>query len=653
LRVRSSSPEPVKEGVTQSILLMGGSGFPLDRVLSDNVDEFTCKICSEFCEQPVVTLCENKHIFCLACLDEWFRNEKKCPTCQEQMKYGTDARYETLKEHSPVLSRVYEKVRVRCPMDDACDWIGSCSEITKHMTSTDAHKKKTTTTSKTSKTTTKTTTRGNSDAKKEENDDTADGLQKQALNKFEAKQYRDAVQLCSKCLSIDKDSAKALHLRGRCWSQLGAFHEAIKDFKECQAVAEGKENNEYAIACAQSLMGMYRKTGDYEASVLAGEEILKRGLKIENETLEEEVARIETLEEEVERMRYVLRTFQSAEEDEREKRYAQAVERYAHLLELDCGERCEIARARCLLSLGENLTQILKFTLDAIRRDDSRVDMHALRGRALCLTADGDFENGIKFFKHALTQNPDDTKTMRLFKDAKKIKVSLENARAAHQNREFAQAVESFTEALESTEFIPEKSPVCARILVERANSYLRLNEAEKCAADARKALSAVDDYKPAYFTLSNAYLKLKEPKKAKDVLENLQKILPDDAETKARIEKCNFEVRKLNRCDYYALLGVTSLASPIEVKQAYKKKAMEYHPDRIPIDATDEEKSKAETNFKLLGEALEILEDELSKRLYDEGYDKEAIQERVEAAKRSAFNRQHSHHGGCGSHHH
>ena len=83
---------------------MGGSGFPLHHVLSDNVDEFTCKICSEFCEQPVVTLCKNKHIFCLACLDEWFRNDAKCPTCQEHTAYGTDARYETLKEHSPVLS---------------------------------------------------------------------------------------------------------------------------------------------------------------------------------------------------------------------------------------------------------------------------------------------------------------------------------------------------------------------------------------------------------------------------------------------------------------------------------------------------------------------------------------------------------------------
>ena len=622
---------------------MVGGGFPLRNVLSDNVDEFTCKICSDFCESPVVTLCDNKHIFCKSCLDEWFQSSMTlaCPTCQQRVAYGTDARYENLKEHSPVLSRVYEKVRVRCPME-ACDWIGSCSEITSHLTSTDAHKKKS------AKGNRRKSSGGNNkedkdDAKEKNDADTADGLQKQANNKFAAKQYREAVQLCSKCLSVDKDSMEALLLRADCWSELGAFKEAIKDYKECQAIAEDKNNNERVVLCAKALMGTYRKTGDYEASIRSGENVLKRGLNdIDDESLEEEVAR----------MRYALQTFQSAEEDEREKRYAQAVEKYTHLLELDCGERCEIARARCLLSLGENLTQILKFTLDLIRRDDSRVDAHALRGRALCLTADGDFENGIKFFKHVLMQNPDDTKTMRLFKDAKKIKVALESARASHQNRKFADAVESFTEALESTEFIPEKSPVCARILVERANSYLRLNEAEKCASDARKALSAVDDYKPAYFTLSNAYLKLKEPQKAKDVLETLQKILPDDTETKARIEKCNFEVRKLNRCDYYALLGVSSLASPIEVKQAYKKKAMKFHPDRLPIDATEDEKSKAETNFKLLGEALEILEDEMSKRLYDEGYDKEAIQERMEAAKRSAFNRQHSH-GGCGSHHH
>ena len=103
----------------------GSSGFPLSRVLSDNVDEFTCKICADFAESPVVTLCANKHVFCKACLEEWFlsSNALSCPSCQEKAPYGTDARFESLKEHSPVLSRVYEKVRVRCPME-GCDGSG-------------------------------------------------------------------------------------------------------------------------------------------------------------------------------------------------------------------------------------------------------------------------------------------------------------------------------------------------------------------------------------------------------------------------------------------------------------------------------------------------------------------------------------------------
>ena len=49
----------------------------MSRVLSDNVDEFTCKICADFAESPVVTLCANKHVFCKACLEEWFLSSNK------------------------------------------------------------------------------------------------------------------------------------------------------------------------------------------------------------------------------------------------------------------------------------------------------------------------------------------------------------------------------------------------------------------------------------------------------------------------------------------------------------------------------------------------------------------------------------------------
>ena len=54
-------------------------------------------------------------------------------------------------------------------------------------------------------------------------------------------------------------------------------------------------------------------------------------------------------------------------------------------------------------------------------------------------------------------------------------------------------------------------------------------------------------------------------------------------------------------------------------------------------------------TNFQIthpmLGEALEILCDDFQRRLYDEGYDSNAIRERVEAAKQAAHNHREKHH--------
>ena len=69
----------------------------------------------------------------------------------------------------------------------------------------------------------------------------------------------------------------------------------------------------------------------------------------------------------------------------------------------------------------------------------------------------------------------------------------------------------------------------------------------------------------------------------------------------------------------------------------------MEWHPDRH-ANSSDEDKAAAERNFKLLGEALEVMEDTMKRQLYDEGFDKEAIAERVEAARRAA------HRGGYGN---
>lgn len=63
---------------------------------------------------------------------------------------------------------------------------------------------------------------------------------------------------------------------------------------------------------------------------------------------------------------------------------------------------------------------------------------------------------------------------------------------------------------------------------------------------------------------------------------------------------------------DYYEILGVTKSASGEEIKKAYRKVAMQYHPDRNPGDKSSEEK------FKEAAEAFEVLSDADKKAQYD-----------------------------------
>jgi molecular chaperone DnaJ len=67
-----------------------------------------------------------------------------------------------------------------------------------------------------------------------------------------------------------------------------------------------------------------------------------------------------------------------------------------------------------------------------------------------------------------------------------------------------------------------------------------------------------------------------------------------------------------MSKRDYYEILGVGKTASAEEIKKAYRKVAMQYHPDRNPGDKTTEEK------FKEAAEAYEVLSDTDKRAQYD-----------------------------------
>ena len=67
-----------------------------------------------------------------------------------------------------------------------------------------------------------------------------------------------------------------------------------------------------------------------------------------------------------------------------------------------------------------------------------------------------------------------------------------------------------------------------------------------------------------------------------------------------------------MNKADYYDTLGVSRDADETQLKSAFRKQAMKYHPDRNPNNAD------AESKFKELGEAYEALKDPQKRAAYD-----------------------------------
>src|SRR5690606_7984997 len=68
-----------------------------------------------------------------------------------------------------------------------------------------------------------------------------------------------------------------------------------------------------------------------------------------------------------------------------------------------------------------------------------------------------------------------------------------------------------------------------------------------------------------------------------------------------------------MNKTDYYKILGVSQSATTDEIKTAYRKLAMKYHPDRNPNNKSAEEK------FKEATEAYEVLGDTQKRTQYDQ----------------------------------
>jgi len=85
-----------------------------------------------------------------------------------------------------------------------------------------------------------------------------------------------------------------------------------------------------------------------------------------------------------------------------------------------------------------------------------------------------------------------------------------------------------------------------------------------------------------------------------------------------AKLQQAQRQAKAAKKKDYYKILGVTKESTDAEIKKAYRKLALKWHPDKN--SETEEQKARAEKMFKEVNEAWAVLSDAEKRKQHDMG---------------------------------
>lgn len=244
----------------------------------------------------------------------------------------------------------------------------------------------------------------------------------------------------------------------------------------------------------------------------------------------------------------------------------------------------------------------LRLTLQVLRGDRACAEAYLVRGQATLLSAD--CKGAKELLKEALRLDPDLEEAKRLFKVARGAENLMARAKQTFNVRAFEQSAELYSKVLRDVK-PPSLAPLSSQVLAARGTCFLRLKKFPECLKDVAKALYAQDDCKEAWLTKASALHALGRHDEAlEDMAGLMRRWGSGDPSIRHAYERADFEVRKAKRPDFYKIFGVPTRATEGEIKSAYRKLSLQYHPDK-QVNKTPSEQQAAVVKFKELGGKL------------------------------------------------
>ncbi len=302
-----------------------------------------------------------------------------------------------------------------------------------------------------------------------------------------------------------------------------------------------------------------------------------------------------------------------------------------------------IYRAEALLGLFD-ANEAGQIGRSILRVDNMNCDAIYLVAKSMYMLESHPISTVNQYLSTGLNYDPDNKKARNLFKHIKKLE-SIKNAgNEAFKTGDLDAALTSYDEFLTLD---PNGAITRAKVLSNRAIVYSRQSKFAQVIQDCNDALSLVDKinfpkdivngesishqdrantphqslYSKLVLRRADAYNKTEQFEDAVRDYEMANALDPNNTEVQSALRQAKQALKMSLRKDYYKILGVDKSASAAEIKKAYRKAALQYHPDKA-ASLSEEEKKIAEVKFKEIGEAYSVLSDERKKQMFDMGHD-------------------------------
>jgi DnaJ family protein C protein 7 len=250
-----------------------------------------------------------------------------------------------------------------------------------------------------------------------------------------------------------------------------------------------------------------------------------------------------------------------------------------------------------------------------------RRNADAIYIRGMCLLKQGNPEKATEYFRQALQLDPDHHRSRIAIRRSKLIVAKKTEGNTLIREGAYEQAHVVYTEALEVD---PDNVSLNSKLYCNRALAASKIGRVKEAIQDCCKALELEPGYMRALQRRAKLY---QDNDQHEEAVRDYEKMfsMEHTAENRELLSNAKKLLKMSKRKDYYKILGVSKDATDLEIKKAYRKKALICHPDRSP-NATPEEKKEMEKSFKELGEAYSVLSDPQKKTRYDNGADLEDI---------------------------